>query len=167
MADTQGNFFALYRAAEDKVERGMILVTSHDHGEHFQAALLQDWRIATCPMSSEALVEGPSGTSAAWETDGQVYLSRIDSRGVKPSRPIAPPGGGNRKHPALAVNARGETILVWAEGTGWQRGGDLAWRIFDPSGKPTREAGRLDKGVPVWGLPTVVAQPDGGFTIIR
>ena len=81
---------------------------------------------------------------------------------------MSPPGGGGgRKHPAVAGNAEGETILVWAEGTGWKRGGDLAWQVFDRSGRPTDEKGRVEGGVPVWGLATVVARPDGGFTIIR
>jgi hypothetical protein len=129
--------------------------------------MLHPWRLVACPMSSESLAEGPSGVTAAWETNGRVFFSRIDPKTPEPLRPVAPPGGGDRKHPAVAVSAKGETLLVWAEGTGWQRGGALAWRVFDPSGRPTRESGRVEKGVPVWGLPTAVARPDGGFTIIH
>jgi hypothetical protein len=67
----------------------------------------------------------------------------------------------------VAGNARGETILVWAEGTGWQKGGSLVWQVFDRSGRATEQKGRIEAGVPVWGLATVVAGPDEGFTIIR
>ena len=80
--------------------------------------------------------------------------------------PVAAPGAGNgRKHPALAVNAKGETLLVWAKGTGWQKGGSLAWNVFDASEKPTTIRGKSD-GVPVWSFPAAVADPDGTFTII-
>jgi hypothetical protein len=119
-------------------------------------------------MSSESFAEGEGFVLAAWETEGQVYYARIDPKTPKPSPPIPAPGAGrDRKHPSVATNARGEVILVWAEGTGWQKGGALAWQVFDPKGRPTAERGRIEGGIPVWGLATVVARPDGRFTIIH
>lgn len=167
LADSNGTLYTLYRAASEHVNRDLMLLWSSDHGEHFEAKSLEPWRIAACPMSSESLVEAPSGVFAAWETQGKVAFARIDPRTHEVSAPAGPPGGGDRKHPSLAVNARGETLLVWAEGTGWQRGGSLAWRVFDSSGRPTREAGRLERGIPVWSLPAAVARPDGRFLIIH
>jgi hypothetical protein len=118
-------------------------------------------------MSTMALVEGPNDVVAAWETDGQIYFTRTSPGTNSFTKPQAAPGAGReRKHPALAVNDRAETILVWTEGTGWERGGSLAWQVFDKSGKPTEERGRIDGGIPVWGLPTVVAA-GGGFTVIH
>src|SRR4051794_5960923 len=167
LADSRGVLYALYRAATGNVDRDMILLTSRDRGEHFEGVSLQPWRVTTCPMSSESLVESGADVLAAWETKGQVSFARIDSRTLEPSRPVSPPGGGNRKHPAVAANAEGETILVWAEDTGWQRGGPLAGRVFARWGGPTREGGRVGGGTPVWGLAPVVARPDGGFAIIH
>jgi hypothetical protein len=69
------------------------------------------------------------------------------------------------KHPVAAVNKAGETLLVWTEGTAWQRGGAVAWQLFSTDGKPTGTAQRRD-GVPTWGLAAVVAEPDGAFTIL-
>jgi hypothetical protein len=113
-------------------------------------------------MSTMALVEGPQGVVAAWDTDGQIYFSRILPGTTEFSNPQAAPGAGTeRKHPSLAVNSQGETILVWTEGTGWQKGGALAWQLFDKTGKPTDEKGRMDRAIPVWGLPTVVATKEG------
>ena len=60
---------------------------------------------------------------------------------------------------------RGETLLVWTEGTGWNRGGSLAWQLFDRSGKPVGEAGSAP-GIAVWSLAAAVAHPDGSFEII-
>jgi hypothetical protein len=118
-------------------------------------------------MSTMALVQGPSGVVAAWDTDGQVYFTTIKPGTTAFTKPQSAPGAGReRKHPALAVTARGDVILVWTEGTGWQKGGALAWQVFDRTGEPTGETGRVDRGIPVWGLPTVVAT-GGGFTILH
>jgi hypothetical protein len=55
--------------------------------------------------------------------------------------------------------------LAWTEGMGWQKGGSVAWQIFDMVGKPKGEIGRA-RGVPVWSLVAVFARPDGGFTVV-
>jgi hypothetical protein len=168
LADRRGTVHLLYRAATKNVERDIYLLTSDDHGGHFRGASVQPWRVTMCPMSSASLAESPSGVLAAWETQGQVYFRRVDPQSHEASPPIAPPGGrGGRKHPAVAGNARGETILVWAEGTGWQKGGSLAWQVFDRLGSPIGPEGRIEGAVPVWSLATVVARPEGGFTIIH
>jgi hypothetical protein len=146
----------------------MYLLTSGDHGIHFEGKSIHPWRIGTCPMSSESLADTGSSVLAAWETNGQVAFSRIDPATKAISPPMPPPGRpGARKHPAVAGNASGEAILVWTVGTGWQKGGALAWQIFDPSGRPTGEKGYLEAAVPVWSLATVVARPDGGFLILH
>lgn len=168
LADRRGEVYALYRAATGGVERDMTLLTSGDRGEHFRGASVHQWTIDACPMSSASLAEVGDGVVAAWETKGQIYFALIVPKATKVANPVSPPGGGgDRKHPAVAGNVEGETILVWTEGTGWKKGGDLAWQVFDRSGHPTERKGWVEGGVPVWGLATVVARPDGGFTIIR
>src|SRR4051812_37123413 len=118
-------------------------------------------------MSSMALVQGPSGVVGAWDTDGQIYFARIKPGTTEFAKPVSAPGPADEcKHPAVALNARGEMILVWTERTGWERGGALAWQLFDESGQSIGEKGRVESGVPVWGLPAVVAT-DTGFTIIH
>lgn len=166
-ADSRGTLYVLYRSATEKVDRDIYLLTSTTRGEQFQGRRLDRWKINACPMSSEALVESPSGVLAAWETNGQVSYAEIDPKTLKASPPVSPPGGGGRKHPSIARNARGETLLAWAEGTGWQRGGAVAWQLFDRAGRPVGERGRLEGGIPAWSLPTVVARPDGGFTLFH
>jgi hypothetical protein len=167
LADKRGTVYVLYRAATDSVGRDMYLLTSRDRGARFEGANIHPWRFNACPMSSESLFEDQSGVLAAWETEQRVYFARIDPETGKISRPISPPGGGGRKHPSVASNSKGETILAWTEGTGWQKGGALAWQVFDRSGRPTETKGRVEAGIPVWGLPTLVARPDGSFLIIH
>jgi hypothetical protein len=77
----------------------------------------------------------------------------------------APGDGGTRKHPRLAINARGDVLFVWTEGTAWARGGSLAWQLFDASGRATTVSGTA-AGVPVWSFAAPVARPDGSFVIL-
>jgi hypothetical protein len=167
IVDNKGNAHFLYRAAGQRINRGMYVIKSDDRGETFSGMQLDNWKIDTCPMSSEALAEGPRGIFAAWDTDGQIYFMRVRATIPGGDDIMAAPGKGtDRKHPALAFNKNGDTILVWTEGTGWNRGGALAWQVYDRNMKPT-ESGRRAGAIPVWGLPTVVAEPDGRFTILH
>ena len=154
----------LYRAATNFTNRDMFLLSSADHGEHFRGQRLHPWKLETCPMSSTVMAETKDGVLAAWETAGHVYFARVpSSTGVEP---IAAPGDGKgRKHPAIAVNRAGDVLLVWTEGMGWKRGGNLAWQVFDANGRPKGQSGAAD-GVPVWSLPTAIVLPDGGFEIV-
>src|SRR5581483_11002427 len=114
--DRRGAVYVLFRSAQEQVHRDTYLLTSRDHGAGFRDEKLHPWTVATCPMSSFALAENPRGVLAAWESAGQVYFARIDPATGSRSEPIAAPGEGkNRKHPAVATNDRGETILAWTE----------------------------------------------------
>lgn len=168
IADGKGNLFLLYRSATAKINRDMYLLASTDKGKSFQSSVVSRWKINACTMSSESFADSPQGVLAAWESEKQVYFARIAPGSTTLSRPTPAPGAASeRKHPAVTANAAGETLLVWTEGTGWEKGGAMAWCVFDKDGKPTRTAGRVDRGVPVWGLPTAVARPDGTFVIIH
>ena len=81
-------------------------------------------------------------------------------------RAVPGEGRGGRRHPAVAAAADGRFCVAWAEGTGWNKGGAVAWQVFGPDGTPVAgEAGRAD-GVPAWGVPAVVVAPDGTFRVL-
>ena len=107
-------------------------------------------------------------TLAAWETEGQTFFARIENGA--PTTPVASPGkSGRQRHPTLAANGR-EVLLAWTEGMGWNKGGSLAWQVYDANDRPAMNAksaeyGRAD-GVPVWSLISAVALPDGRFAIV-
>jgi hypothetical protein len=165
-ADSQGTVYVLYRSATEAVHRDSYLLISRDKGASFEGDDVHRWKVAACPMSSFGFCEGGGSVLAAWETDGQVYYTRIDPATGKRSEPVAPPGAAQgRKHPVLAANARGETVMVWTEGMGWNQGGSVAWQVFDKAGKPASESGRAE-GVPVWSLVAVFTRSDGGFTVV-
>ena len=162
-ADSRGNVLALYRSATESTHRDIYLLTSNDHGENFHGRLLHKWDINACPMSSMDFAENGSMIVGAWETGGQVYWTRVDG---SPRRPISAPGEGKgRKHPRVAVNRDGEVMLVWTEGTGWQKGGSLAYQLYDEMGTPSGERGQL-AGVPTWSFGAVASRADGNFSII-
>lgn len=165
-ADRKGNVYVLYRSAGEQVKRDTYLLISKDKGASFHGEDLHPWKINACPMSSFAFAQGPADVLAAWETSGQVYYAQIDPATGKRLEPVAAPGESNqRKHPVVAVNKRGQTLLVWTEGMGWERGGSVAWQLFDKDGKPTSEKGHAG-GVPVWSLIAAFPRADGGFTIV-
>lgn len=164
-ADAQGTVFALFRTASTALDRDMMLLVSRDRGERFTGDYVHRWRVGQCPMSSEAFTAAGGRVFAAWETAGAVQFAALDAKTAKAASPVGPAIMVKGKHPVLAVNKAGETLLVWTEGTGWQRGGTLAWQVFGADGKPTTAPQRRD-GVPMWGLAAVVAESDGRFTVL-
>jgi len=163
-SDRQGSLSALYRSATESVHRDIYLLKSTDRGKSFRGQLLHKWNINACPMSSMDFAENSKSLVGAWETGGQVYWARLD--GDRPSEPLSAPGEGKgRKHPRVAVNQNGEVLLVWTEGTGWQKGGSIAFQVYDKAGLPTAEKAQLP-GIPTWSFAAAVARPDNGFSIL-
>lgn len=166
MAENGGQIALLYRSATELVNRDTYLVISWDGGQNFVGQKLHDWRIGFCPMSSYALARKGAAILAAWETDGQVYFSPVSENGKPGAMIAAPDTGPNRKHPYLSVNSDGQTLMVWTEGTGWNRGGQLRWQVFDAKNRPIAGENGQGKGISVWSFAAAFARSDGGFTII-
>jgi hypothetical protein len=162
--DDKGVLYAVYRTATNKVERDTALLVSRDKGLTFSERRLHPWHIDACPMSTYALAETNGRVMAAWETAGRVFAGAIDPLGLTVSGLSAAPGA-DEKHPFVTSAPNGQTLLTWTEGTGWQRGGALAWELIDRNGKVV-STGRKPGAVPVWGLATAYAKPDGTFVIV-
>ena len=161
-ADTHGVVRILYRSATDNVHRDIYLLTSHNYARSFEGRKLHSWNINACPMSSMSFAETADQAKGAWETGGQVYFEDFM---VPAAAPVsAPEEGKGRKHPRLAFKSDGTTLLAWTEGTGWARGGSLAWQVYNASGKPVGQKGTA-AGVPTWSFGAVVAQPRGFIVI--
>ena len=139
LSDNAGTVFLSYRGAGDDVRRGQRLLTSRDAGLTFSDELIQPWEVGACPVSTTSLSSGSSGTTVAWETQGQVYFAPVGD--LKMS--VSPPGVAKirRKNPAVAVNRRGETLIAWGDGPGFRTGGTLHWQVFDGDGQPSAEQG--------------------------
>lgn len=166
MVDNDGAVRMLYRSATEMTHRDTYLLTSRDQGRSFTADKIDEWNVGACQMSTYALARAPGATLAAWETAGDVRWLRWDHAANRRGAIVTPPGStGRRKHPSITANTRGEVLLVWAEGTGWNKGGELAWQLFSASGVPIGTAGRAP-GVPTWSLAAAATRPDGGFVVV-
>ena len=165
--DRDGKVYVFYRAATEKIYRDMYLLTSADKGATFRSEKVHPWNLNACPMSSSSMTQVRTGVEAAWETKEQIYFADFRPDGSRLTPPLSAPSGGNgpRKHPVVVANANGQTLLAWTEGTGWSRGGSVAWQVYGPDGPLPALQGR-QPGVPVWGLLTAFARPDGGFTLL-
>lgn len=154
----------LFRTAATSRDRDMSLLSSLDHGRTFRPLMADAWSVGTCPMSSASFLTGESGSWAMWETAGQIrLLRRVGGRWEQAPRSFGP--GKGAKHPRLATNRQGRALLVWTEGTGWQRGGAVAWQVLDDQGQPTADRGR-QPGVPAWSFAVPYAKSDGTFGIL-
>ena len=165
LATESGSVHLLYRSASGGTRDIYGLSWSGSNEDPFAGRLVHPWEISSCPMSSLALAEGSDRVVSAWETAGQIYLSWSKPGTHEFAEPVAVPRNDaetatERKHPTLAVNARGDILVAWTEGTGWKRGGDLVWQVFDSTGQATDQSGRIQGGIPVWGLPAAAARGD-------
>lgn len=165
-ADAKGRLYVAYRAATGGVDRDSYLLVSPSKGRGFRSAKLGEWNAKTCPMSSYALAASPAGALVGWEFKGAIYYADCDPLAPRPPDPMRVGGkGSGRKHPAFAANARGERLIVWTEGTGWERGGKVAWQLYGADGKPIGAKGE-EKGVPVWSFAAAFARADGMFVVL-
>jgi len=166
--DSDDHLLALYRSARDVVHRDVYVLRSEDQGKTFDDKLLHPWEIGACPMSSMSFLEAGHSLLAAWETAQQVYWAPIASDSPQTFAPISPPGDGDhRKHPVLARNGDGSTLLVWVSVAGWGKPGELSWHVFSSEGKPVPSATNdLPKQAPPWSMAAVFSKPDGSFTIV-
>jgi hypothetical protein len=165
-ATDKGNVYILYRSATERVNRDMYLLRSTDHATTFQGRDVSAWKIAACPMSTAFLTQAPGRVLAAWETNGQVFTGQVGEQ-TGELLSIRPAAGDSRerKYPVIACNSKGETILAWTEGMGWNRGGAVAWQVYDKNARPLGSTGKMT-GVPVWSLVAAFARPDDTFVIV-
>lgn len=166
-ASRVGDLWILYRAATESIHRDMQLLRSTDGGRSFTQHTVDEWELAACPMSTAAIAPTQNGAVLAWETEGQIHWSNVASTPGDVGGVHAIDGGsGLRKHPAVAVDDSGRMVIVWTEGTGWNRGGNLAWQVYGIDGAAL-ESGRLAAGVETWSRAAVVTHPEGGFLVLH
>jgi len=164
LAADGGGLTILYRGATEKVHRDTHMIQLDRQLKPAATRVLSELNVGVCVMSTASLALGHAKLLAAWEGRGEVFYAS-PQREVADVAATAPPGAGkNRKHPRLAVNDAGHTLLVWTEGTAWNRGGSVAWQALDDRLRPFGPPGHAD-GLPAWGAAAVFAARDG-FTIV-
>ena len=135
----------LFRGAKG-ANRDVYQLLSKDSGRSFKITNIGKWRAQQCPMSSQSLNYGSKGLLKAWENDGKIYFTN------QSGKLMSIPGKGNKKHPVIAENSQGNLLIAWAEGTGWNKGGDLCFQELSSSGRPLTKIRRIQNGVKVWSV---------------
>jgi len=162
-AAAESEVYILYRAATQGTQRGMQLL--HNTTGQYQQIALDEWEATTCPMSTASIHPFKDGALLAWERAGQIWWSSVLTGQV--ARPVAVAGEGTaRKHPTISRDDQGQILIAWAEGTGWARGGDLVWKLYDRDQVPI-SSGRMEGAIPTWSRSAAVARPGGGFYLIH
>ena len=164
--DSKDNFYVLYRTA-DKSGRDMALLMSSDKGKTFSLSSVNDWNIQACPMSSAAFGEGGNGILLGTERKGHIEAVTLDPNTMVQSS-IGDALGLRKigKYPSVSGNARGEVLLAWTEGGGWNKGGVLKWVTFDASSKLIEKSEFPEKHVDAWSFATTATKLDGTFLVI-
>lgn len=165
--DSGGNLYSLYRSARELVHRDVYLLFSETGDKPFRGRRLHEWEIGACPVSSMVLVPYESGLMAAWETESQVYFASIAGGSLDSSDPKRPSGEARqRKHPRIARDRYGQTLLVWAEVPGWGQQGTLAWQTFDTDGTSVLR-GVSKVSLSAWSFGAAFPRSQGGFVVVQ
>jgi hypothetical protein len=163
----------VYRGATDPAHRDTYLLyegfwekprsEAGWFNDKFHNVKLHAWKTSTCPATTAAVLEVHNGYLAAWETEGQIYFSRIPGCTGKFAPPVAAPGkGGRRKHPALGFNGR-YTALAWIETAGKEC--SVCWQLFDHLDQPGLERSEAHGALP-GSRPAVVPTQWDRFLVI-
>jgi hypothetical protein len=150
----------LYRAATDGSARGLIELVSTNGGAQFTSRTLDTWTLNECPMTTTRL--DADARCGAWSTRGVIQFGPLPAGG--PPVAVSAPGA-RANHPVIVDGPSGDYLVAWTEGTGWQKGGALAWVQVDALGRPRGTVSR-QTGVPVWGSLAAVREADGSYTVL-
>ena len=163
-ASDDGRVAIVFRSATAMVNRDIHALASKDFGQTFAIVAKDPWNVGKCVMSTAAIAPRGNEMLAAWETKEQIEFAALND--TAPEVRAIPGPAKSRKYPALAANDKGDFIIAWAEGTGWNKGGTVAWQLFDAKGEPIKgQAGRFADLQP-WSLPAAIVTRDGHFKIV-
>lgn len=167
-ADASGHVFVIYRTTSDGgARRDIATMHSADHGRTWTHDVASRWKIAACPMSSMSIAQAGTRVLMAWEKEGQIFIGEWDAAAGKLGRIMEMPGApAGRKHPVITSDSGGRALVAWTEGTGWSKGGSVAWQMLDGELKPAGDHGR-EGGVAVWSFVAPVPAAGGGFVVLH
>jgi hypothetical protein len=165
LASPGGAVVGLFRTATQQVHRDTRAFLFQGSLDRHWSATLDPAETGTCQMSTYALAEVPARHQfiAAWETLGRIRFGVYSYRDMTTTdHPHdVPAAERSSKHPAVAIDKDGNVLVAWAVGTGWQRGGSVAWQVFDRELKPIAGARGTADGLPAWSRPAAFPASNG------
>jgi hypothetical protein len=160
-----------YRSAINNGGRHMQLLTVNpavaDQTHYRPATELQQWEIHACPVSTNDLLRHDSQMWLSFETRARAMLEHFDpASGHSDARTLAVPLTETRqKNSTLAINAKGEILVVWGEAISYSRGGALNLILLDADNHPL-PVEVPDITIQDFSFPAVAALPDNRFLIL-
>jgi hypothetical protein len=166
-AGDHGVVAVVFRSASEKVNRNIHLLLSNDYGKTFRIAAVDPWRVGICVMSTASIAVREKRIVATWETQEQIRGATLNTDTGRIEENFAVPGAGKgRKHPSVAIDTNGQFVVAWTEGTGWERGGALAWQLFDGNARPFPNRSGSARDLPTWDVPAAFVAHGGTLKII-
>ena len=164
--DGRGNLQVAYRTAVNNEGRHMQLLETGAKTTG-TTTLIHPWQLNACPVSTTDLARDGNGVNhLVFETKGLVYQAVLDRNNPKPRGIRSPVTKLLQKHPAIAINAQGEKLIVWNEGNGISGGGSLRWQLYNPAGEPVPRSENEAREVPVHSAASTAALRDGTFLVM-
>jgi hypothetical protein len=156
-----GKLAVLYREQSND-ERDMYLVLwDQVHGQLSRPRISSTlWKIDSCPMTYYSISRDKDGYVAVWPTKGEIYFTRLDSKGnLLPPGEIKTPGRSGHRTGILALcGSDGSTLVAW------KKDDKLGWQLYDAKGQPSGTTGSVKSTGN--GIAGVVTR-DGRFILFR
>jgi hypothetical protein len=129
-----GRLAVLYREETDNKRDMFLVLWDQDRNEVSRTQVSRTpWHIQACPMSYYAVACSEHGFVAIWPTKGQIYFTRLDSKGAAQGPAEIKTPGTTGRHAGLfaASDREGNTVVAW------KKDGQLTWQVYDPRGQPS------------------------------
>lgn len=159
--DASGGIYLAHRnsvkTSPTSWDKDTFLLVSKDTGKTWNKTLVQKWENCGCPGATYSMASGPEGVYLGFRTRGMSSFAKVS----EPSKIYSAPSlGKTSSRPMVATNNNGDVLFSWIEVQ------DVAWQIFDKTGKAIADAnGRLDGVAAKWSNPAVVATTNGDFVL--
>ena len=159
--DASGGMYLVYRnsvkTSAKSWDKDTMLLVSKDTGTTWNRKLVQKWENCGCPGAPYSMASGPEGVYLGFSTRS---TSSFAKAGEQLKAIAAPSSGKSSTRPMVATNTNGDVLFSWVERQ------DVAWQIFDKSGKAMANAkGRVEGVLARWSNPAVVATASGDFVL--
>ena len=136
--DNENHIYLSFRSGYKNV-RDIFLLKGNESENDFKAYRVSDdqWVLNGCPMNGSPFQIDKTGkVSIGWMSQGKVYWSHTQDFSMNFVKRIPTPVQENvQSYPTVAVNTKGETLLVWVSAR------EVHWTLYDKDGKTTGETG--------------------------
>ncbi len=169
----EDNLFVAYRSALGGVGRHMQLLTAKGLSSGVTGASyeettdLQKWEASYCPLSTNDITLDQNGQAwLVFETEARIVEKKLLD-GSLPQLVGEPFKETRQKNPAMAINNKGDRLVVWAEAISHTKGGRLNMRLIDASGTQLPTALEAEINLRDFSFPAAAPLPDGSFLVLH